>query len=115
VNQTPEFLSYLNGQVMPFSRAAAELQRTGDSTAGDFYYAKRTFGGQVFELGRHLERLYNGVQFSGLDVDIGAQELEEMTLALLEANRTLLEPGQDFTITQIVTTTTSEDSSAPRG
>ncbi len=97
-----ELLSYLNGKMMPHRQAVALLQQEGAQSAGGFYDAERTFNGQVFKLRQHLQRLYNGLAYSQIDAGLSLDEMERVTRELLEANRALLPPGEEFTITQVV-------------
>ena len=62
-----EFVTYLNGRVIPHSQAMAEIQRSGIQNLGGFYDAERTFGGRVFKLRQHLHRMYNGLDYSRID------------------------------------------------
>lgn len=105
-----ELLSYVNGEIMPHSQAMALLQqRQSAQSPGGYYDAERTFGGQIFKLRQHLERIYNGLHFSQIDPGLTIDELESITQGLLDSNRSLLNPGEDFTITQVM----SFDSSSP--
>ncbi len=106
-----ELLSYVNGDIVPHSQAVARLQRHGMRSSGGYYDAERTFNGQVFKLRQHLERMYDGLSFSQIDPGITIDELESTTQELLETNRSMLNPGEEFTITQVV----SFDSSPPEG
>ncbi|MCH8825683.1 MAG: aminotransferase class IV family protein [Chloroflexi bacterium] len=115
MTQSPDFLGFLDGQVMTFGRIAAELRRRGDYSGGGIYDAERTFNGRVFELRRHLHRMFNGLEQFHINVEFDIDEIEEVTLALLEANRPLLAPGQDFTITQIASLTRDEGAQEPTG
>ncbi|MCI0439155.1 MAG: aminotransferase class IV [Chloroflexi bacterium] len=102
MSQQRELVSYLNGRIMPHSQAVALLQRESAQSAGGFYDAERTFSGRVFKLPQHLQRLYNGLGYSQIDAGLTLDEMERVTLELLEANRALLPPGEEFTITQVV-------------
>jgi branched-chain amino acid aminotransferase len=78
------------------------LQRINASSIGGFYDAERTFGGKVFKLKSHLARLYRGLEASRIDPLISIDELERITLGVIEANLSLLPDGDEFTVTQIV-------------
>ena len=102
MNEQREFLTFLNGQVMPHSQAALELQRSGAGSAGGFYDGERTFNGRIFKLRKHLERLYNGLKYSGIDPGMTMEEMERITNSIVESNAALLAPGEEFSVTQIV-------------
>lgn len=97
-----ELLTYLNGRIMPHSQASPMLQRINAASIGGFYDAERTFGGKVFKLRSHLERLYRGLEASSIDPQISIEELERITLGVIEANLSLLPNGHEYVVTQIV-------------
>ena len=99
-----EFLTYVNGRVMPYSQALPELQRINMRSAGGYYDSARTFGGQPFRLRRHLERLFSGLAYSNIDPGITIGDLETASRGIVEANLTLLEGGRgDRVVTQTIT------------
>ena len=100
--EQPELLTYLNGRVMPHSQAVATLQQSGMESAGGFYDAERTFGGKLFKLRQHLDRLYRGLSSGSIDPGLSIDEMESIILGLLESNRSLLERGDEYTVTQVV-------------
>jgi branched-chain amino acid aminotransferase len=97
-----ELLTYINGRIMPHSQASPMLQRINATSIGGFYDAERTFGGKVFKLRSHLERMYRGLDASRIDPRISIEELERITLGVIEANLPLLPEGHEFTVTQVV-------------
>jgi branched-chain amino acid aminotransferase len=102
MTEPKELVMYVNGRFLPYSRGMAALQQGDMQAAGGFYDAERTFNGRVFELRLHLERLYRGLEFSQIDPGLSLDEMESLTLEVLEANRPLLASGDEFTVTQMV-------------
>ena len=101
-----EFLTYVNGQVMPYSQALPELQRINVRSAGGYYDSARTFGGRPFQLRRHLERLFSGLRYSNIDPGITIDDMEKTSRGIVEANFTLMEGGfGDMVVTQTITVT----------
>ncbi len=100
--ESRERVAYLNGRIMPHSQAIEELQRDDMQSAGGFYDHERTFNREVFKLREHLERLYRGLAFSGIDPGVSLEELETITLENLEVNLSLLPEGDEYEVTQIV-------------
>lgn len=99
-----EFLTYVNGRVMPHSQALPELQRINMRSAGGYYDSARTFGGQPFRLRRHLERLFSGLTYSNIDPGITIDDLETATRGIVEANLPLFDGGPgDMVVTQTIT------------
>ncbi len=104
MNLSGELLTYLDGQIMPHSQAIAALQTKGVASAGGFYDTERTFDGRVFRLRQHLERLYRGLAFAKIDAGLSLDEMERATERVLQGNRRMLGPGQEYTVTQVVST-----------
>ena len=61
-----------------------------------------SFGGFGFKLRPHLERLFRGLDFGSVDPGMALEEMESITLDVLEANRSLVGPGDEFIVTQVV-------------
>ena len=89
---------------MPHSEAVEALRALGMESAGGFYDTERTFDGRVFRLRLHLERLYRGLRLAEIDAGISIDEMADVTNELLELNRRLLRPGEEYTINQVVST-----------
>jgi branched-chain amino acid aminotransferase len=94
--------AYFNGDVMPLSQAAEAMKAAGLESAGGFYDVERTFGGALYRLDDHLTRLYRGLEHSNLNPGVTLEEMADLTIALMEHNVPLLEPGQDLLVTQVV-------------
>ena len=104
MNYKPEFLTYVNGRIMPHSEALPILQRISGRSSGGYYDSARTFGGAPFKLRQHIERLYNGLIYSRIDPGISVEDLVTASLGLVEANRTLLDlDREELVVTQTVT------------
>ena len=97
-----ELIAYVNGRMMPRSEATAELGERRISSSGGFYDAERTFNGAIFKLRAHLERLYGSLNYANIDPGMGIEDMERATLDLLQANLALLDSGDEFTLSQIV-------------
>ena len=102
MTSSAEFVAYVNGEVMAQNRAVKMMQSMSLGATGGFYDSERTFGGRVFKLRRHLERLYTGLEYSGMDPGVTIDEMASASLGLVDANLPLLPPGADLSVTQIV-------------
>ena len=104
-----DFLAYINGRVMPYSEAARILQRINARSAGGYYDTARTFGGKTFRLRQHLERLFNGLAYSNIDTGLSIEDLETISIGLVETNHSLIEgENHEMTVTQTVTVSRPE-------
>lgn len=97
-----ELLTYVNGRVMPHSQAIPLLQRINATSVGGYYDNERTFGGKVFQLRSHLDRLYSGLKASQITPSVTLEELERITLGIIDANAPYCENGGELTVTQII-------------
>jgi branched-chain amino acid aminotransferase len=115
MNEPREMVAYLNGRIVPYSQALAGLSESGAESAGGHYDAERTFGGQVFKLREHLQRLYRSLDFAHLDPGMTLEEMEATTMQVVEANLPLLASGGDFIVGQIVSAAPTPPSDGPGG
>ena len=115
MNLSGELLTYLDGQIMPHSEAMAALQAKGIASVGGFYDTERTFDGRVFRLRQHLERLYGGLAFAKINAGLSLDEMERATERILEDNRRMLRAGEEYTVTQVVSTGEDQGAEAASG
>jgi branched-chain amino acid aminotransferase len=98
-----DFLTFINGRVMPYSEAIPVLRRINARSAGGYYDTARTFGGRPFKLRQHLERLFNGLAYSKIDTGLSISDLETISTGLVETNHSLMESRDgELTVTQTV-------------
>ena len=115
MNERPELVAYLNGRMVPYSQAAADMTEVQAHSTLGLYDAERTFGGQVFKLRQHMRRLYRGLDLAQLDPGLSMDTMERSTLQVLDANRHLLQPGDDFILGQVVSNTAKSGSNGKVG
>ena len=109
MTNSQQFLTYVNGRLMPHSQALPLLRRVNERAVGGYYDSARTFGGRPFRLRRHLERLFGGLAYSRIDPGITIDDMERASLGVVAANLELLGPGPaDMVVTQTVTITRPE-------
>lgn len=106
-----QYTTFLNGEFMVHEKAVAALQEEETQAAGGYYDHERTFNGKVFKLRLHLERLYRGLEYSKVDPRLTLEEMETVTLQIIDANWSHLGPGEELMVTQVVnfTPAASED------
>ena len=109
-----ELLTYVDGRIMAHSQASPTLRRINESTIGGFYDTERTFGGKPFRLREHLERLYRGIEASKTDPGVSVRDLEKVTMGIIDSNVSLLGHREEFTVTQVVSITQSQEIDEPK-
>ena len=62
----------------------------------------RTFGHRVFKLREHVERLYRSLRYLRIDPGLTPAAMVEITEEVLRRNLSLLEPDDDYWVTQRV-------------
>ena len=97
-----EFMVYVNGSIVPESQAMISALDRGFRWGDAVYDTERTFGGQIFKLDAHLDRLYKSLQYTHINPGLSQKEMKNITLEVAEANQPLLEKYGDFNVNQVV-------------
>jgi len=101
--QLPEPLAYINGRWLPLSHAGVGVFDVGFMQGVTVAEQLRTFGGKLFRLDMHLERLARSLEIVGIDPGLPLAELGQIATELAEQNRKLLDPADDQGVTIFVT------------
>ena len=91
-----DFTAYLNGCWLPLSQAAVSIFDTGFVQGVTVAEQLRTFGGRLFRLDLHLERLARSLEIIGVDPGLPLAELGRIATELVDQNHRLLDPA-DYT------------------
>ncbi|MHC4399968.1 MAG: aminotransferase class IV [Planctomycetota bacterium] len=95
--------AYLNGRFIPASTASISLADAGFVLGATVAERVRTFAGEPFHLGDHLDRLEGSLETTGIDPGVSRPELEGITRELVARNHRLLAPGDDLDVAIFVT------------
>jgi branched-chain amino acid aminotransferase len=96
-------MTYVNGQVVPESEASVSVYDRGFMSGFGVFERTRTFGGELFKLDEHLDRLYRSLKMTRIDPGISRAELKQATLDLVDVNRPLLGPNDDYSVGHYIT------------
>lgn len=99
----PEPLAYLFGRLIPTADAAVPLSDAGFVQGATVAEQLRTFGGKLFQLEPHLERLAHSLAILGIRCPVGSRELAEACRAVVEHNHRLIAPSDDLGLAIFVT------------
>lgn len=77
---------YLNGALVDKEEAKISVYDHGLLYGDGVFEGIRAYGGRVFRLGEHLERLYNSARGITLSIPLSPSQMEEAVLATLKAN-----------------------------
>lgn len=86
-----EWMVYVNGDIVPDSRAVISVHDAGFALGDSVYEATRTFHGVPFKLEEHLARLRRSLTYARIDAGMSAAGLHDAVETTLAANRTVME------------------------
>jgi branched-chain amino acid aminotransferase len=98
-----EKIIYLNGSFLPESQAKISVFDSGFNAGDGVYDVTRTFAHKPFKLREHTERLYRSLYYTRIKCPLSMEEMERLTLEVLEKNKPFLARDDDFAIWQVVT------------
>jgi branched-subunit amino acid aminotransferase/4-amino-4-deoxychorismate lyase len=96
-------LAYLNGQLVPAQAAVIPVTDAGFVQGVTVAEQLRTFGGKLFRLDRHLQRLAHSLEIVGIDPPVPLAELGRIAEDLAARNHRLLDPADDLGLSIFVT------------
>ena len=106
---------FINGAFVPRSQAVISAFDQGFRWGDGVYDFARTFGGKVFKLREHLERLRWSLHYTRIDPGMSMEELERVTLELVDRNVALLENGDDVSVAHFISRGLLEPTRKARG
>ncbi|MFT5112021.1 MAG: branched-chain amino acid aminotransferase [Parasphingorhabdus sp.] len=98
----PSRVAYVNGEFLPENNAKISIRDKGLIYGDGVFDTARTFDGKLFRLEEHIERLFNSLSIAMIDPGISPQDFIDLTLEVVERNKPLLRPGEDYWVSQRV-------------
>jgi len=99
-----DYMIWANGDFVRRSEATISMLDRGFRLGDVVFDTSRTFDGKVFRLREHLVRLYRSLQYTRIDPGMSIDEMERVTLDVVEHNEEMRSAARDdYMITQIVT------------
>jgi branched-subunit amino acid aminotransferase/4-amino-4-deoxychorismate lyase len=98
-----ESTAYFNGHWIPASAAAVSVNDAGFVQGTTVAEQLRTFGGKLFRLHEHLDRLAHSLEIVGVDPGMTRAQLARIAEELAAHNHALLTPGDDLGLSIVVT------------
>ena len=93
---TRERVAYFNGIIVPESQVLLPFRDRGFLFGDAVFDTARTFGGRVFKLHEHVERLYRSLRYTHIDPGLTAGEMKTIAEEVLERNVPLLAEDEDY-------------------
>ena len=78
-------LVWLNGEIMPLESAVVPAADHAHLYGDGLFEGIRIYGGKIFKLDEHLERLYHGINYLGFDMRLSKNDLRETVLEYVQA------------------------------
>jgi branched-subunit amino acid aminotransferase/4-amino-4-deoxychorismate lyase len=98
-----EPLVYLNGQLLPASRAHLAIYDAGVVLGATVAEQTRTFRHRPWRLDAHLDRLLRSLAYSGMETGLSRTDLAAASGELVEHNARLIHADDDLGLIQFVT------------
>ena len=86
---------YLSGEMVPENEARISIFDSAVMLGDTVTESTRTFGHRPFKLEQHIARLYKSLKVTRIDPGCDAQRMLQITLDVLDANRSFLGPDDD--------------------
>lgn len=97
-----ERVAYFNGKIVPESQALVSFRDRSFKYGDGVFDVARTFGGRIFKLKEHTERLYLSLKYVGIDPGLSPDEMMTITEEVTAKNLPLLGPDEDYWVAQRV-------------
>jgi branched-chain amino acid aminotransferase len=97
-----ERIVYLNGAFVPESEAKVSVLDSGFNAGDGVYDVTRTFGHRAFRVREHTERLFRSLRYTRIDCGMSLDQMEKITLEVLDRNKPLLHANDDLALWQVV-------------
>lgn len=95
-----ERVAWFNGSIMPESEVRIPFRDVGWTHGDGCFDMTRTFNGRLFRLDDHLRRLYRTLTYLRIDPGVSLTEMARISEEVLERNRHLMGPDEDFWVGQ---------------
>ncbi|MEE2884490.1 MAG: aminotransferase class IV [Chloroflexota bacterium] len=98
-----ERVVYFNGEIMPETQAKVPIRDSGFLLGDAVFDTTRTFGGKIFKLQEHLDRLFNSLSYMRINPGLSKEMLSDLTMEVLETNLPLIDSSDDYWVSQRIT------------
>jgi branched-chain amino acid aminotransferase len=95
-------IAYHNGRFVAEREVLVPFRDRGFKYGDAVFDTTRTFGHRVFKLREHVERLYRSLRYLRIDPGLTPAAMVEITEEVLRRNLPLLDPDDDYWVTQRV-------------
>lgn len=97
-----ERVAWFNGRIVRESEVQIPFRDQGFLKGDAVFDMTRSFNGKAFRLEEHVARLYRSLRYLDIDPGMAPEEMVAVSEDVLDRNRHLLGPGEDYWIGQRV-------------
>ncbi|MGH7116470.1 MAG: aminotransferase class IV [Stellaceae bacterium] len=97
-----ERVAWFNGRIVRESEVLIPFRDQGFTRGDAVFDMTRSFNGNAFRLEEHVARLYRSLKYLDIDPGLAPAEMVVVSEDVLDRNRHLLGPGEDYWIAQRV-------------
>lgn len=97
-----ERVAYFNGEIVPESEVRVPFRDRSFKYGDGVFDMTRTFGHRLFKIEGHIKRFYDSLRYVRIDPGLSEKEMVQKSEEVLEANRHLLGPDDDYWVGQRV-------------
>src|SRR5262249_4025729 len=91
-----ERVAWFNGKIVRESEVVIPFRDQGFLRGDAVFDMTRSFNGKVFRIEEHIARLYRSLRYLDIDPGVAPGEMVSISEEVLERNRHLLSPGEDY-------------------
>ncbi|MGH7267040.1 MAG: aminotransferase class IV [Candidatus Rokuibacteriota bacterium] len=95
-------VAYFNGRIVPETEVRVPFRDRGFKMGDAVFDTTRTFGHRIFKLREHVDRLYRSLRYLRIDPGLSPAEMTAVSEEVTAKNLRLLEPDEDYWVTQRV-------------
>jgi branched-chain amino acid aminotransferase len=95
-----ERVAWFNGKIVRESEVVIPFRDQGFLRGDAVFDMTRSFNGKAFRIEEHITRLYRSLRYLDIDPGVASGEMVSISEEVLERNRHLLSPGEDYWLAQ---------------
>jgi branched-chain amino acid aminotransferase len=95
-----ERVAWFNGKIVRESEVLIPFRDQGFLRGDAVFDMTRSFNGKAFRLKEHIARLYRSLKYLDIDPGLSSAEMAAISEDVLDRNRHLLAPGEDYWLAQ---------------
>jgi branched-chain amino acid aminotransferase len=96
----PTRTAYFNGRLVPETQVVIPYRDRSFNRGDGCFDMTRTFGGRIFRLEEHVERLYRSLSYLGIDIGLEPKEMIAISEEVVERNEPLRAAAGDWWVAQ---------------